>query len=154
MWNRNDNRQQPGGPDSPNVDFNTSNDNPFDSGNRFANMLLGNYTSISQSNGVYYSDYRFYGYEAYGQDSWRMSKNFTLEFGAALGVSRTHVYARQVPGAVLRSGSLRSGEGRADRHHVDGPAARQHRAGHAAIRSTASSKKISREYRRASPSIA
>ena len=81
LWNRNDNRQQPNGPDSPSVDFNTSTDNPMDTGSRFANMLLGNYTSISQSNGVYYSDYRFYGYEAYAQDSWRISKNFSLEFG-------------------------------------------------------------------------
>ncbi len=44
-------------------------------------MLLGNYTSVNQNNGVFYSDYRFYGYEFYGQDTWRVKKNFTLEFG-------------------------------------------------------------------------
>ena len=81
LWNRNDNRQQPNGPDSTNVDFGSSVDNPGDTGNTFANMLLGNYTSVNQNNGVFYSDYRFYGYEFYGQDTWRVKKNFTLEFG-------------------------------------------------------------------------
>ena len=81
LWNRNDNRQQPNGPDSPNFNFGSSVDNPLDTGNTFANMLLGNYTTVSQNNGVFYSDYRFYGYEFYGQDSWRVNKNFTLELG-------------------------------------------------------------------------
>jgi outer membrane receptor protein involved in Fe transport len=81
LWNRNDNRQQPNGPDSTNFNFGSSADNPRDTGSQFANMLLGNYTSLNQNNGVFYSDYRFYGYEFYGQDSWRMSKNFTLELG-------------------------------------------------------------------------
>ncbi|HYP08505.1 MAG TPA: carboxypeptidase regulatory-like domain-containing protein [Bryobacteraceae bacterium] len=81
LWNRNDNKQQPNGPDSPNFNFGSSPDNPLDTGSQFANMLLGNYTSVQQTNGVFYSDYRFYGYEFYGQDSWRVSKNFTLEMG-------------------------------------------------------------------------
>lgn len=93
FWNRNDNGQQPSWTDALNVNFGPNTENQRDSGNQFANMLLGNYTSISQSNGRFFGDFRFFGTEAYIQDSWKASKKLTIEFGvrwAYMGPTYTH----------------------------------------------------------------
>jgi hypothetical protein len=81
FWNQNRNGQQPAWTDAINIDFNPSVENPGDTGNRFANMLLGNYTSITQSNGIFYGDFRFNGFEWFAQDSWKINRRFTLEYG-------------------------------------------------------------------------
>ena len=68
--------------DSINLNFGSSVDNSQDTGNSFANMLLGNYTSASQSNGKFFGTFRFYGLEFYAQDSWKATPRLTLDFGA------------------------------------------------------------------------
>lgn len=87
FWNRNDNGQQPSWTESPSFNFGSSTDNPLDTGNTFANMLLGNYTSVTQSNGRFFGSFRFYGVEAYVQDSWKVNRKLTLEYGV-----RWHYY--------------------------------------------------------------
>ncbi|MGH9720226.1 MAG: hypothetical protein ACRD8O_08440, partial [Bryobacteraceae bacterium] len=82
FFNMNDNGQQPSWTDSSNFNFNPSPDNPNDSGNGLANLLLGNYTSLSQSNGRFFGAFRFFGLEFFGQDSWKVNRKLTLEFGA------------------------------------------------------------------------
>ncbi len=79
--NMNDNGQQPGWSDALNLNFGTSANNPNDTGNTFANMLLGNYTSASQTRGIYYGAFRFFVFEGYVQDSWKISKKLTVEYG-------------------------------------------------------------------------
>lgn len=81
FWNMNLNAQQPTWVDQVQFDFGSNAVNTRDAGNTFANMLLGNYTSITQSDGRYYASFRFKGLEAYAQDSWKVTKNFTLEYG-------------------------------------------------------------------------
>jgi Carboxypeptidase regulatory-like domain/TonB-dependent Receptor Plug Domain len=73
--------QQPAWTDEVNLDFGAGSTNPMDTGNTFANMLLGNYTSASQSNGKFFGSFKFSGLELYGQDSWKVSPRFTLEYG-------------------------------------------------------------------------
>ena len=80
--NMNNNGQQPAWTDSINLNFGSSVDNSQDTGNSFANMLLGNYTSASQSNGKFFGTFRFYGLEFYAQDSWKATPRLTLDFGA------------------------------------------------------------------------
>src|SRR5215468_9340599 len=82
FFNMNRNGQQPAWTDSINLNFGPSANNPRDTGNTFANMLLGNYTSASQSNGKFFGAFRFYGLEFFGQDSWKATRRLTLEFGA------------------------------------------------------------------------
>jgi Carboxypeptidase regulatory-like domain/TonB-dependent Receptor Plug Domain len=85
--------QQPAWTAAPNINFATSQQNINDTGNGFANMLLGNYTSLSQTNGVFFGAFRFYQTEAYLQDSWKVNRNLTLEMGvrwAYLGPTFTH----------------------------------------------------------------
>jgi len=79
--NWNNNRQQPGWSDALNLNFGPNASNPNDTGNQFANMLLGNYTSASQTKGIFYGSFREYSIEAYAQDSWKVNRRLTLEYG-------------------------------------------------------------------------
>ncbi len=81
FWNQNNNGQQPSWVDQVNFNFGSSLENPFDTGSTFGNMLVGSYTSINQSNGVFYGKFRFYGFEWYAQDSWKVNRKLTLDFG-------------------------------------------------------------------------
>jgi hypothetical protein len=93
FFNLNRNGQQPSWTDSLNLNFGSSIDNPRDTGNTFANMLLGNYTSASQGNGKFFGAFKFYGLEFFGQDSWKVNPRLTLELGARyayLGPTFTH----------------------------------------------------------------
>jgi hypothetical protein len=81
FWNQNDNGQQPAWTDSLNFNFNPSLENSFDTGQTYGNMLVGSYTSINQSNGVFFGAFRFKGYELYAQDSWKVNRRLTLDYG-------------------------------------------------------------------------
>ncbi len=79
--NHNRNGQQPSWTDVVSFNFGSNTENTRDTGNTFANMLLGNYTSLSQTNGKFYGSFRFWGLEFYGQDSWKVNRKLTLELG-------------------------------------------------------------------------
>ncbi len=79
--NWNNNRQQPGWSDALNLNFGPNASNPNDTNNQFANMLLGNYTSASQTKGIFYGRFREISIEGYGQDSWKVNNRLTLEMG-------------------------------------------------------------------------
>jgi hypothetical protein len=80
-FNWNDNKQQPGWSDALNLNFGPNASNPNDTGNQFANMLLGNYTSASQTKGIFYGSFREISLEGYAQDSWKVNRRLTLEYG-------------------------------------------------------------------------
>lgn len=81
FFNFNLNGQQPSWTDVPNLNFGSDPANLGDTGNTFANMLLGNYLSVNQTNGRFYGAFKFFGAEAFAQDSWKVSRKLTLEFG-------------------------------------------------------------------------
>jgi hypothetical protein len=80
--NKNLNGQEPGWTDAPSFNFGTGVNNPNDTNNGMANLLSGNYLSVAQTTGRYYGYFAFVGAEAYAQDSWRIRRNFSVEFGA------------------------------------------------------------------------
>jgi hypothetical protein len=85
--------QQPSWTDAPNVNFNPNQQMLLDTNNGVANMLLGNYYSVTQSNGKFFGSFKFYQTEAYLQDSWKASRKLTLEYGirwAYLGPTFTY----------------------------------------------------------------
>jgi carboxypeptidase family protein/TonB-dependent receptor-like protein len=85
--------QQPAWTDETTFDFGASATNPNDTGNTFANLLLGNYTSATQSNGKFFGAFKYFGVELYGQDSWKISPRLNLEAGlrwSYLGPTYTH----------------------------------------------------------------
>ena len=85
--------QQPSFTEAPNFNFSSGQSNVNDSGNPVANLLLGNYASVSQSNGIYFGSFKFWQWEIFGQDTWRVTPHLTVDYGlryAYLGPTFTY----------------------------------------------------------------
>lgn len=61
--------------------FSANPNNPYNSGNSFANALLGNFDSYTESNGRGYFDIWFWNIESYVQDTWRVTPRLTIDAG-------------------------------------------------------------------------
>ncbi len=61
--------------------FGLSSSNPRNSGNPFANALLGNFDSYSESGPPAQTVYKAYDKELYVQDSWRVNRRLSVEYG-------------------------------------------------------------------------
>jgi hypothetical protein len=64
-----------------NFNFGSSGNNPNDSGNGYANMLLGVITTYTESTVRVDKDVRHWQNDAYVQDSWRISSRLTMDYG-------------------------------------------------------------------------
>lgn len=58
-----------------------SSSNPLDTGLGFANAAIGVFTSFQQATRPANGEYRFTNLEFYGQDSWKVTPRFTLNYG-------------------------------------------------------------------------
>src|SRR4029079_18556671 len=58
--------------------------NPFSTGNGYANALLGVFTTYTELSNRVDRDRRHWETEGYLQDSWRMKPGFTLDYGVRL----------------------------------------------------------------------
>ena len=63
------------------LDFTNSASNPLNTGNPFANALLGVYTSYRQDNAKPYADYIYHDVSWYVQDTWKVHPRLTLDLG-------------------------------------------------------------------------
>jgi hypothetical protein len=59
----------------------TSSSNSFDTGFGFANMALGVYTSYTQASQYATGCYRYTNAEWYVQDTWKVNRRLTLDYG-------------------------------------------------------------------------
>jgi hypothetical protein len=66
------------------IDNNQNND--FSSGNAFADLLLGRVINYNESSLNVVRDIDWNRWELYGQDSWKMSPSFTLNYGARFSI--------------------------------------------------------------------
>ncbi len=64
-----------------NFNFGSSNTNPLDSGNGYANMLLGVVTSYQEVTNRIAWNVGHWETDAYAQDSWRVNSRLTLDYG-------------------------------------------------------------------------
>lgn len=62
-------------------DFGDNSSNPLDSGNGFANAALGIYSSFTQASKYATGQYRYSNLEWYAQDTWKVSRRLTLDYG-------------------------------------------------------------------------
>jgi hypothetical protein len=67
-----------------NFAFGSSSSNPLDSGNGYANMLLGIYSTYTETTVRVDKDVRHWQNEGYAQDSWRVNSRLTLDYGVRL----------------------------------------------------------------------
>jgi len=73
---------QPGGPSyTGSYSFGKDVNNPLDSGNGFANALLGNYDTYNENSGHFVYDVYYWNREFYIQDDWRIGKRLTVNYG-------------------------------------------------------------------------
>jgi Carboxypeptidase regulatory-like domain/TonB-dependent Receptor Plug Domain len=63
------------------INFGSSSNLPTDTGNGIANMMLGNFNTFSQQSGHIYPYFRFWQLDTYAQDSWKVSRRLTIEYG-------------------------------------------------------------------------
>jgi hypothetical protein len=66
------------------IDFTNSATNPLNTGDPFANALLGVYTSYRQDSAKPLGDYIYHEISGYAQDTWKLSSRFTLDLGVRL----------------------------------------------------------------------
>jgi hypothetical protein len=77
----NENGQEGTWTENPNLNFGASNENTNNSNSGIGNTLLGNYTTVSQSNIFAYGHFHFFQYEGYVQDTWKAKPRLTLDAG-------------------------------------------------------------------------
>ncbi len=77
--------QQPVWTDTTFIDFGTGSANPNDTGSYLGNVFTGYYNKVQQSNGVFFGAFRFHQVEAFGQDSWKVNRKLTLDYGLRWG---------------------------------------------------------------------
>lgn len=64
------------------INFSPTASMPEDTGNGLANMMLGNFQNFSQASGHIYPWFRFWQLDFYAQDSWKISRRLTIDYGA------------------------------------------------------------------------
>jgi hypothetical protein len=77
----NENGQEGTWTENPNLNFGASNQNANNSNSGIGNTLLGNYTTVSQSNIFAFGHFHFFQYEGYVQDTWKATPRLTLDAG-------------------------------------------------------------------------
>ena len=63
------------------INFDRDTQNPGDSNWAFSNALLGNFRTLAQSNKVLNGQYRSWNVEWFAQDSWKVSRRLTIDYG-------------------------------------------------------------------------
>jgi hypothetical protein len=81
MGDLNENGQEGSWQEQLSLGFGASNNNPLNSNNGMANMLLGNATTTSQTNVYAFGAFHMFQYEGYGQDTWKITPKLTLDYG-------------------------------------------------------------------------
>jgi hypothetical protein len=90
-------------------DFTVDTNNPLDTGYSFANALLGNYRSYSEIDALPEVNSHRYLLESYLQDTWKVSRRLTLDYGVRLPVVQALVH--EAPRRHLRSAEVRPLQG-------------------------------------------
>ena len=67
-----------------NYDFGDNASNPFDTGFGFSNAAIGVFNRFDQAAGYVVGQYRYWNIEGYVQDTWKLNRRLTLDYGIRL----------------------------------------------------------------------
>ncbi|HET6850969.1 MAG TPA: carboxypeptidase regulatory-like domain-containing protein [Pyrinomonadaceae bacterium] len=79
-------------------------------GNNFGDLYVGRPVEFQQATDRPADSFRFYNYEVYGQDSWKVKPNVTLEYGLRLGYFPQN-YERQGLGVLFNPSTYNPNQG-------------------------------------------
>lgn len=94
-----------------NINFGSSSSMPNDTGNGLANLMLGNFNNFSQANAHIFPYFKFWQFDAYAQDSWKITKRLTVDYGVR--------FSHMVPTYTVTRGGTPGGEGTWTLYSVD-----------------------------------
>ncbi|MEO7274789.1 MAG: hypothetical protein ABIX28_09090, partial [Vicinamibacterales bacterium] len=87
-----------------NYDFSHNAENPFSTGNGYANALIGTFNTYTELTNRVDRDRRHWQTEAYVQDSWRANRRLTLDYGLRFTHSGGYYDSRQSTAGFLETG--------------------------------------------------
>ncbi len=94
-YNRDNKKQTGNWGFSGDMNFQSSASMPKDTGNGLANLMLGNFQSYSMGNAHVYPYFRFQSWEMFVQDSWKLNRRLTFEYGIRYQhTTPTYTYTR------------------------------------------------------------
>ena len=111
FYNRDDKAQTGTWPQQGNVNFNGNSTMTEDTGNGIANLMLGNFSSYTNASGAVFPYFRFWEFDFYAQDNWKVTKRLTIDYGIRF-VHMAPTYT------VVRGGTV-GGEGNWTLYSVD-----------------------------------
>ncbi|HUB84025.1 MAG TPA: carboxypeptidase regulatory-like domain-containing protein [Bryobacteraceae bacterium] len=111
FFNRDDKAQTGNWGMEGNINFNGNSTMTQDTGNGLANLMLGNFSSYTNQSAAIFPYFRFWEFDAYAQDNWKVTKRLTIDYGIRF-VHMTPTYT------VVRGGTP-GGEGTFTLYSVD-----------------------------------
>jgi hypothetical protein len=91
------------------LDFSANSSNPLNTGNPFANALLGYYNSYTQQSAKPNQDYLYHDISWYAQDTWKILPNLTLDLGMRFSYYQP-TYNDNAPSAFFDPAFFSSGQ--------------------------------------------
>ena len=111
FYNRDDKAQTGNWGTEGNINFNGNSTMANDTGNGVANLMLGNFSSYTNHSGAVFPYFRFWEFDLYAQDNWKVSKHVTIDFGLR--------FVHMAPTYTVVRGGTPGGEGTWTLYSVD-----------------------------------